>query len=200
MDFQTYLLPAMLGLGLAASSGLNTFLPLLMLATAAHFHVFGVHLNGGFSWLGHDSALIALGIGALIEVVGDKIPVVDHVLDTVGTLSRPAAGALAASSVLHGDPTNAAILGLIIGAPTAFGFHAAKSTVRAGSSLGTLGLANPILSTLEDIAAVALSALSLLFPILAPIAVFALAFIAWKVFRIARDKIKAVSTRLAART
>lgn len=197
MDFQNWILPAMLGLGLAASSGLNTFLPLLMLSAAAHFQVFGVQLNGGFSWLAQDTALMALGIGALVEVVGDKIPAVDHVLDTVGTATRPLAGALAASSVMRGDPTTAAIIGLVIGGPTAFGFHAAKATARGASSLGTFGVANPVLSTLEDIAAVSLTAVSILVPVLAPVIVLALAVVAWKLFRVARDKLKAVSTRVA---
>ncbi|RZJ40720.1 MAG: DUF4126 domain-containing protein, partial [Brevundimonas sp.] len=34
---QTWVLPALLGLGLASATGLRTFLPLLMLALAARF-------------------------------------------------------------------------------------------------------------------------------------------------------------------
>ena len=42
---QTWVLPALLGLGLAAATGLRTFLPLLMLAVVARFGWFGVGLN-----------------------------------------------------------------------------------------------------------------------------------------------------------
>ena len=41
---QTWVLPALLGLGLASATGLRTFLPLLMLALAARFEMFGVRL------------------------------------------------------------------------------------------------------------------------------------------------------------
>ena len=40
------------------------------------------------------------GLATLIEIVGDKIPAVDHALDALSTLLRPAAGALLASSAL----------------------------------------------------------------------------------------------------
>ena len=42
---QTWLLPALLGLGLASATGLRTFLPLLMLALAVKFGLFGLELN-----------------------------------------------------------------------------------------------------------------------------------------------------------
>ena len=45
--FQVWVIPALLGLGLAASTGLRTFLPLLMLSLAARFGWFGVELNAG---------------------------------------------------------------------------------------------------------------------------------------------------------
>ncbi len=183
----------MLGLGLAASSGLNTFLPLLVLASAAHFQVFGVQLNGSFAWLASDSALWALGIAAVAEVLGDKVPAVDHLLDMFGTVARPAAGALAAASVFQGDPAQAAVLGLIVGAPTAFGFHAAKAGTRVGSSATTMGIGNPILSTLEDIIAVGLTVLSILFPWLVPLLLLVLGFVLWRI-------IKAVKARWPRRT
>jgi hypothetical protein len=178
----------LLGLGLAASSGLNTFLPLLMLAGAAHFHLFGVQLNGSFAWLGSDTALWALGAAAFAEVVGDKVPAVDHLLDVVGTVARPAAGALAAASVVQGDPTNAAILGLIVGAPTALSFHAAKAGTRVGSSATTMGIGNPVLSLLEDVTAVILTVVSILVPWLVPLLLFVLAIVLWRIIKSVRAR------------
>ena len=92
MDTSVWIYAVLLGLGLAASCGLNTFLPLLMLAAGAHFHIFGIELNQNFAWLASDTALVALSLGTLIEVVADKIPAVDHALDVFGTVARPAAG------------------------------------------------------------------------------------------------------------
>src|SRR4051794_40442153 len=88
----------LLGLGLAASSGLNTFLPLLLLAGAAHFGYFDAQhlLNGNFAWVSGDTALITLAVATAIEIIGDKIPVVDHALDVIGTAVRPLVGAFAA--------------------------------------------------------------------------------------------------------
>jgi uncharacterized membrane protein len=124
----------LLGLSLAASTGLNTFLPLLMLAGAAHFKVLDASqvLNGSFAWIASGGALTALALAAIVEVVGDKIPAVDHLLDGFGTLARPVVGAFAAASVFtNADPAMAALAGLVIGAPTALGFHAAKAGTRA---------------------------------------------------------------------
>ena len=189
MDYQTYIPIAFLGLGLAASSGLNTFLPLLVLAHAAKLHLFGVNLNGSFAWLASDAALATLGMAAFAEIIGDKVPAMDHVLDAIGTIARPAAGALAAASVFHGtDPSQAAILGLIIGAPTAFGFHAAKAGTRLTSSVGTFGLLNPLLSFLEDMAALIMVFTALLAPFLVPFFVLGFAFALWKLLQFVRRK------------
>src|SRR5215510_1077029 len=103
---QTYVLPVLLGLGLAASTGLRTFLPLLMLAGAAKFHLFGIALNPAMTWLESDVALFALGAATAIELIGDKVPAVDHFLHAIGFVTRPLAAAAAAYAVFGGmDPT-----------------------------------------------------------------------------------------------
>jgi len=159
-----------------------------MLAGAAHFQLFGINLNGSFAWLGSEAALIALGIAAFVEIVGDKIPVVDHALDVVGTAARPVAGTLAAASVFkNADPTTAALAGLIIGAPTAFGFHAAKAGTRAASSATTLGFGNPILSFIEDIVSVSLVLIAFLVPWLVPVLLLLLFLVMWKVYKKVRQ-------------
>jgi hypothetical protein len=190
MDVITWAMIAFLGLGLAASSGLNTFLPLLLLAGAAKFHFFGVQLNGSFGWLTSDLAVGVLLLASLVEIAGDKIPAVDHALDVFGTIARPAAGALAASSVFRGaDPATAAVLGIIIGAPTAFSFHAAKAGTRVASSATTFGIGNPLLSAVEDIVAVFLTLVAFLAPLLVPVLVIAAAFLIAKMVKVMRAKL-----------
>jgi hypothetical protein len=100
--------------------------------------------------------------------VGDKIPAVDHALDAAGTFIRPLAGALLSASVLYQveDPLWALGIGLLVGAPTAAVPHAVKSATRGLSTSFTFGLANPVLSVVEDVAALTLAALAIIVPIL----------------------------------
>lgn len=189
MENTAYLSIGLLGLGLAASSGLNTFLPLLVLALAAKMQLFGVQLNGSFAWLASDVALGTLGVAAFAEIIADKVPTVDHVLDAFGTVARPVAGALAAASVFHNsDPAFATLLGLIIGAPTAFSFHAAKAGTRATSTVGTMGLLNPALSFLEDMLALILIFTSLLAWWLVPLVLLIFGFAMWRLVKLAKTK------------
>ncbi len=181
----------LLGLSLAASTGLNTFLPLLMLAGAAHFKVLDAEniLNGSFAWIASGGALTALALAATVEVIGDKIPAVDHLLDGFGTLARPIVGTFAAASVFtNADPAMAALAGLVIGAPTALGFHAAKAGTRATSSATTLGVANPVLSTLEDIVAVLFPIVGLVAPLLVPVVLVLVMWVMWRLFKSARAR------------
>lgn len=186
---ETWILPALLGLGLAAACGLKTFLPLLMLATAAHFHLFGVNLNEHMAWLGSVPALVALVIATVLELAADKVPILDHGLSVVGTVVRPIAGVLAAGSVFAGvDPTVAAVAGLIIGAPTALAFHAAQSGTRVASTATTGGLANPLVSVVEDILAFFTAAVAIVLPVLIPVVLAVLLFIIWRIVRAVRRR------------
>ncbi len=174
------ILALLLGLGLSASTGLNTFVPLLLLGAAARFEVAGITLGDKFGWLTSDVALIVLIIASVAEIVADKIPAVDHFLDSIGTFVRPAAGAVAAASVLTGiDPTIAAIVGLIVGAPTSLGFHTLKAGTRVASSATTFGCANPVISLAEDLISFGLSILSIFAPIIVPLALLALFWMLW---------------------
>lgn len=173
-------LALLLGLGLSASTGLNTFIPLLLLGAAAKFHVAGITLGDKFGWLASDVALIVLIIAAIAEIIADKFPAVDHFLDTIGTFVRPVAGAIAAASVFtHVDPMVAAILGLIVGAPTSFGFHTLKAGTRVASSATTFGCANPVISLAEDVISFGLSILAIFAPIIVPIALLLLFWMLW---------------------
>ena len=93
---QVWVLPALLGLGLASATGLRTFLPLLMLALAARFEVFGVRLIDQMDWLVSWPAIAALATATVAEFAGDKVPAIDHGLNAIGYVTRPIAGAVAA--------------------------------------------------------------------------------------------------------
>jgi hypothetical protein len=186
---QTWVLPALLGLGLAASTGLKTFLPLLVMAVAARFHLLGLDLSGPFAWLGSTPALVALSVAAAAELAADKIPIVDHALSAFGTVARPAAGALAAAAAFsHLDPATAAVAGIIVGAPAALAVHSVQATTRVAATATTGGLANPFLSIIEDVTAFGGSILALAAPLLVPLALAIAALICWRVIAAARRR------------
>lgn len=171
------LLPALaLAIALASAAGLRAWLPLLAAGGLARLGV--LELGASFQFLASDKALAVLGLATAIELVGDKIPAVDHALDVIGTPLRPVAGAVLAASVLGTvtDPLTSAIIGVAVGAPTALVPHVAKSALRAASTTMTGGLANPALSFIEDALAVALLVMALLVP-LAVVALVALTLV-----------------------
>jgi hypothetical protein len=185
---QMWVLPALLGLGLASATGLRTFLPLLMLALAAKFELFGVRLIDQMEWLVSWPAIAALATATTAEFLGDKVPAVDHALNMVGYVTRPIAGAVAAGSVFWAvDPTMAAVAGIIVGAPAALAFNAAQTGVRVGSTATTGGLGNPVVSLIEDVLAVLTVIVAFLAPIIIPIVLIALAIIVFRLARRLRD-------------
>lgn len=177
-------LALLLGLGLSASTGLNTFLPLLLLSAAARFHIAGVTLGAKFGWLSSDVAIVVLIIACVVELIADKFPAVDHLLDSIGTFVRPVAGTVATASVLHGvDPTVAAVLGIIIGAPTSLGMHTLKAGTRVASSAATFGCANPLLSLIEDAISFAVSVIAIFAPIAVPVVLAVMVWLLWSIVK-----------------
>lgn len=191
MEPTAILLAVLLGLGLSASTGLNTFLPLLLLSAAARFQIAGIELGQRFEWLSSDVAIIVLIVASIVEIIGDKVPAVDHFLDAVGTFARPLAAAVATASVLTGadvNPTVAAVVAIMIGAPTSFGFHMLKAGTRVASSAATLGCANPVLSLIEDVISLSLTLLAIFVPLAVPIALALLVWLLWVVAKRIRNR------------
>jgi uncharacterized protein DUF4126 len=180
-----------LGIGLAACAGLRAWLPLLLAGALARGGF--IELGPAFRFITSNRALVLFAVATVVEIVGDKFPVVDHALDSISTVLRPAAGALLAASVMWqvSDPLTALALGVAVGAPSALVPHAAKSLLRAGSTALTGGLANPVLSLVEDIAAVVLFILAVVVPVLLAAGLLLVAFLI--VRRLARRSPSAVS-------
>ncbi|MFC3960936.1 DUF4126 domain-containing protein [Nocardia jiangsuensis] len=189
----SWVLPLFLGLGLAAACGFRAFLPLLMLSVAARFDLFGLDLNESFAWIGSTGALLALAVAAGTELLADLIPYVDNLLSVVGNVTGPIAGAIAAGSVFQtADPSTAAIAGIIVGAPTALAFSATQTGVRAASTAGTGGLANPVVSIVENILTFCTALLAMVLPVLIPVLLAGLLYLMWRVTRRFRQRRAAV--------
>jgi hypothetical protein len=186
------LLPTLaLAIALAASAGLRAWLPLLLAGALARFGV--LDLGPSFDFLSSNKALILFGVASVVEIVGDKVPAIDHALDAIGTPLRPAAGALLAASVLGtvSDPLTALALGTAVGAPSALVPHAAKTALRAASTTLTGGLANPLLSFLEDVISVATFILAIVVPALVVILLALTLFFVWRLLRRRRAEVPA---------
>ncbi|MDQ0096223.1 DUF4126 domain-containing protein [Paeniglutamicibacter psychrophenolicus] len=170
--------------GLSSAAGLNAYIPLLVLGLLNRFTSW-VALPEGWGWLSNGWALGILAVLLLIEVVADKIPVIDSVNDALQTVVRPASGGLVfasgvgAQTVAVADPGNtfgtAAWVPLLIGAGIALVFHLLKSGARPLLNLGTAGVAAPVVSTAEDGTALGLSLLAVVLPVLVLVAAVALA-------------------------
>jgi hypothetical protein len=164
----TEVVPAVaLAVGLAACAGLRAWLPLLL--TGGLVRAGAIEVGPSFSFIASDRALILFGLASAIEIVADKVPAIDHALDAIGTVVRPVAATVLAASVFgsFADPLTAVALGAAVGAPTALVPHAGKSVLRAASSALTAGVADPVISVLEDLVALALFVLAVLVPLLA---------------------------------
>lgn len=162
----------LMGFSLAATCGMRAFLPLLIISIGAKAGF--ITLSSGFDWMMAWPVIIVFGTAAVLEILGDKIPAVDHVLDAGGTIVRPIAGAIAASSLIQGmDPLLTLVIGIIIGATIAGIVQAIKGTVRGLSTAVTGGVANPVISIAEDGTTVLTGVLALAVPYITAVAIIA---------------------------
>jgi len=155
-----------MGISLAACAGLRAFLPLLVISILARTGY--LHLHQGFEWLASIPALITFGTASVVEILGDKIPAVDNFLDSAGIVIKPVAGAVLVSSlVVRMDPLLAVVLGIIAGGSIAGIIHTGKAGMRIASTGLTMGMANPIVSVVEDLGAVSGIVLAIVAPVMA---------------------------------
>jgi hypothetical protein len=150
--------------GLAASAGLNAYIPLLAVALLGKFTNL-ITLNTPWDALTNWWVIGLLIVLVIIEFVEDKIPVVNHINDIIQTFIRPVAGAIAfaaSTSVIKDmDPVLALVIGLFI----AGGVHTVKSAiVRPIVSATTAGTGNIPVSIGEDAISTTVSLVSIILP------------------------------------
>jgi hypothetical protein len=172
-----------MGTGLATSAGLNAYIPLLIIGLLAKYTDF-IDLPGPWEWLQNDSVLVILGVLLVIEIVADKVPVVDHINDVVQTVIRPTAGGLAFGAAASSDASglmsapaavaesDPGLLGdnswIAIGAGMVISFivHVMKALARPLVNMTTAGLGAPVASATEDAFSIATSFVAILLPFL----------------------------------
>src|SRR4051794_24701018 len=168
-------LEALTGTGLAASAGLNAYIPLMIRGLLTRF-TDAVRLPPGWEWLSNGWVLGILSVLLAIEVVADKVPLVDHVNDVVQTVVRPTAGGIvfgagsASQTATVTDPArffgSHQWIPIVAGVLIALTVHTVKAAARPVVNATTVGAGAPVASTAEDIGSIVLALVAVLLPIL----------------------------------
>ncbi|HLE23746.1 MAG TPA: DUF4126 domain-containing protein [Anaerolineales bacterium] len=170
--------------GLAASAGLNAYIPLLIVALLGRFTTWFT-LNSPWDALSSWWVIGALALLTLIEFFADKAPAVNHANDVIQTFVRPAAGAVlfaaSAGAVSNINPIVAMVAGLLV----AGGVHTVKAAaVRPVVTATTGGLGNLPVSLAEDVAAVFISIAAIVVPVvIAAILIVMTSLFVWWLWR-----------------
>ena len=156
----------MIGVALSATCGFRVFVPLLAVNIGTRaLDADGqplIELAGGFDWLSSDIALVVFLVATLFEIGGYYIPWIDNLLDTIASPASIVAGTVITASFVTGmDPWLQWLLGVIAGGGAAGAVQATTVVARAGSTVTTGGLGNPIVASVETSGAFLGSALSI---------------------------------------
>ncbi len=170
--------------GLAASAGLNAYIPLLVVSLLAKYTdliTLKAPWDGMTSWWVIGILIVLI----IIEFFADKIPVVNHINDIIQTFVRPTAGAIvfaASTSIIKNvNPVLSIILGLLV----AGSIHAVKSAlIRPAVTAVSGGIGNIPVSIAEDGVSTGVSIIAIVLPVLvACILVLTTALIIWFIWR-----------------
>ena len=184
------MLAALTGMGLSAAAGLNAYIPFLIVALIARFTDV-INLPAQFAWIESGWAIGGATVLLFAEVVLDKVPVVDHLNDAIGTFIRPATGGLIfaatqaaedleqSSGFLQENPWIGVVAGIVISGLV----HTGKAVTRPVVNTTTGGLGTPVVSAAEDGAAVTLSLVAIFLPVLV---IFLMLLLLWGLFALWR--------------
>jgi len=157
---------------------LNAYLPLLVLAIGDRLST-TITLARPYDALSSTWSIALIVLLLTIELVVDKIPGLDHANDLLGSVLRPAAGAVLAMAATSDTDAVNPVVALVLGLLAAGAVHAAKATTRPVVTVATGGIGNPLISMVEDAVAGVTAVIALLLPWLAValVVVLALAFL-----------------------
>jgi hypothetical protein len=136
------------GIALSATCGMRVFVPVFGVSIAAltgH-----LDLADGLAWLGSPVVAISAGVAMLAEIVAFYVPWLDNALDGIAAPLAVTAGTILTASQIHDvSPYLQWALAIVAGGGTATIFQTKTMALRAASTLGTGGIANPVVSTAE---------------------------------------------------
>jgi hypothetical protein len=159
-------LSIVLGVGLAAATGLRVFLPMLVVSVAAYTG--HLPLDNSFAWLATPSALTMLSVAALVEILAYYVPAVDNLLDALASPAALVAGTIVSAAVMTDVPPMVKWTAAVIAGGGVAGLTQGLTAVlRAKSTVLTGGVGNAVLSTAELVGALLVSVLALTAPLAA---------------------------------
>ena len=149
------------------ASGINAYATVFILGLLGRF----VGTGGVPEGFQRTDVLIIMGILALVEVVADKVPVVDSVWDVPSTVIRPIAGA-AIGAIYAGATGDLATITLAsVGGITALVSHLTKAGLRLAVNTSPEPFTNVAASAAGDVAVTGVATLVALAPVAAAIVV-----------------------------
>jgi hypothetical protein len=169
VDEAGIVIAAFMGISLAAASGFRVFLPPFIMSLAVRVDFIEIDLVGSqFEFFTSTPAIIILGIATVAEFAAYYAPWIDSLLDTIATPAAVLAGiGVTAISLEGSEPIVQWAIAVIAGGGMSATIQTATVATRGISSTFTLGFANPVVATSENIASVVLTIIAILFPILA---------------------------------
>jgi hypothetical protein len=114
--------------------------------------------------LGRTDVLVVALVLFVIELVVDKIPVVDSAWDAVSTVVRPTVGSFVAYQLAGGSSGLDQALLTALGGGTALTSHGVKSGLRLAVNTSPEPFSNGIVSAAEDVSVVTVVALAVSHP------------------------------------
>lgn len=179
-----------LGISLSTACGFRVFLPLLIASLAAI--VGHLHLPSDLAWVGSNQALVMFVAASVLEILGYSIPWIDHALELVAIPLAILAGTfVTASTAPEMNPLVHWATAIIAGGGAAGMTKSLMSLLRIGSTATTGGLANPLLTVFEVVAAIAISVLALTLPVLAGVVgLVVVGLIGFRVWRIVKPQVQ----------
>jgi hypothetical protein len=178
-------LQTLTGMGLATSAGLNAYIPLLLVGLLGRYTDV-LTLPASWQWLENGWTIGILLILLAIEVVADKIPIIDHANDVIQTVIRPTSGGLVFGAT-SSDPTVQSLTGgpqqttvtdpgsffsgnqwmpVVAGIVIALTVHGMKAAARPVVNATTAGFGAPVVSTIEDFFSVLIGLIAIVLPLL----------------------------------
>jgi len=168
---------------LSSQSGVRAFTPALILSLMAMVNPDVIELDSSMQWLRHPAAAAVFCVLAVLEIVAEFVPAVDHVLHQIMTFVHPVTGIMIAIAPKLGDETVTgfvqAPMAIFDGGTVALIFHLIKLLLR----LSGCGCLSPVIAAIETTVVVLAVPLAILFGVLALVLAVAvlLAIVRWLV-------------------
>lgn len=158
------------------ASGINAYATVFILGILGRF----LNTGGVPEGFQRTDVLIVMGILALVELVADKVPVVDSVWDVPSTVIRPVAGAVIGALIAGANGDLLTISLAAVGGVTALLSHLSKAGIRLAVNSSPEPVSNVTASVAGDIGVVGVTTLAVLFPVMAAVvAAVLLALMIW---------------------